>query len=85
MLTVNREIHGIPEDTLRDYLVRLGGEREPGGIIDGGRWRASISQMPDYQLGKMSFCSFLVQIVGEKEPVEKLVQQFDLRIMRPGG
>jgi hypothetical protein len=85
MLTLTRELHGIPAETLRDYLLRLGGENQPGGGIVGKEWRASIHQLPDYQLGKASFCSFLVEIAGQKEAVEKITQQFDLRIMRPGG
>ncbi len=65
MLTLTREIHGIGAETLREYLIRLGGENQQGGIIVGKEWRASISQLPDYQLGKASFCCFLVEIAGK--------------------
>lgn len=85
MLILTREIHGIAAETLREYLIRLGGADQPGGIIAGAEWRASIRQMPDYQLGKASFCSFLVEIAGKEEAVEKIMRQFELRIMRPGG
>lgn len=80
-----REIRGIEEETLRGYLIHLGGESRQDGSIVGPGWEAHLTRLPAYQLGKAVFCCFQVEWMGESEAVNSILRQFDLRVMRPGG
>ncbi len=83
MANFSLKIHGIPEETLRGYLTRLGGESRVDGQIAGPGWTARITVQPDYRLGSASFCCFLVEMEGEG--AGEAWRQFRLRVLRPGG
>lgn len=85
MASKSLEIHGIALDDLREYLLHLGGELQPDGTIMADGWSAEIASLPDYLIGRASFCSYLVKMEGEEELVSSVWQRFKLRILRPGG
>lgn len=85
IMTFRQELHGIPRDTLCQYLVQLGGEVDASGEVEGKGWKAKITSQPDYRIGKASFCSFLVEMEGDEDVLPTVWQGFEIRCMRPGG
>jgi hypothetical protein len=85
MSVIALELHGISEETLRGYLLGLGGELRSPGQIAGPGWTARITHLPDYHLGRAAFCCFQVEMEGEGEALRTAWRRFELRIMRPGG
>ena len=79
------ELHGIPAETLLQYLARLGAETSPAGDLAGPGWTARLIPLPDYRLGQASFCSFRVELEGEEEVLRQLWPRFELLTLRPGG
>ncbi len=75
------ELHGIPAETLREYLAGLGGEPRADGAIAGPGWVARITRRPDYPLGRAALCCFLVEMEGDEE----VWKRFVVKIARPGG
>jgi hypothetical protein len=85
MSTLTRELHGITEETLRSYLIRLGGMAQPDGNVTGSDWMARVIRLPDYKLGRASFCSYRVEMAGDPQTLREIWQRFELMTMRPGG
>lgn len=79
------EIHGIPEETLRGYLVALGGDDTSNETITGPGWTAAVTKLPDYRLGRLIMCCFRVEMAGEETAVREAWRRFELRVLRPGG
>ncbi len=48
METITCDLRGIPDWVLEEYLVKLGGIKQPGGYFLGQGWRADITRLPDY-------------------------------------
>ena len=83
--TFTCELHGIPAETLRRYLARLGAEPLPTGDLTGPGWTARLIPLPDYRLGQATFCSFRVELQGEDEVLRQVWPRFELLTQRPGG
>ncbi len=84
-MNCDRELHGIPLETLCKYLVQLGGEVGASGEVAGKGWKVKITSLPDYHIGKASFCSTLVEMEGEEDVLPAVWQGFEIRCLRPGG
>ncbi len=85
METIVRELRGIPEEVLREYLLGLGGQLQPDGGLVGDGWQARLTRLPDYQIGKAAFCNYRFELEGEADVLRELWPRFEVRILRPGG
>jgi hypothetical protein len=83
--SISLEIHGIDEDSLRGYLVSLGGTLLADRTIAGPGWLARITCQPDYRLGLAAFCSYRVEMEGEEQTLREVWPRFEVKILRPGG
>jgi hypothetical protein len=83
--TITRELRGLPDWVLHEYLTKIGGCQQPDGSFAGDGWQARLTRLPDIQRSVMTFCVYRLEFSGESEVLRKIWPQFELKILRPGG
>jgi hypothetical protein len=85
LISQRREIRGIPQWLLCEYLLELGGEIQEDGTIAGEGWRARLQQIEDYQLGSLRVGQ--VEMLLEVEPAQQtiIIPALEKKLLRAGG
>lgn len=78
-------MRAVPLWLLREYLVELGGRAEGEDAVVGAGWRASLTQLDDYQIGSLRVGEVEVAIVGEPPALERLAAALDRKLATRGG
>jgi len=84
-MIITRELRGIPDWVLQEYLESLGGKLQSEGCYQGDGWQARFTPLESIRYGPMEFCRFQVEFEGEPDVLPKVWKRFELKIMRPGG
>lgn len=83
--TITRELRGLPDWVLHEYLEKLGGLPQPDGSFAGEGWQARLTRLPDEKRGVMVFCVYRLEFSGEDDVLREVWPRFELKILRPGG
>lgn len=83
--TITRELRGLPDWVLHEYLTKLGGQPQPDGSYAGDGWQARLIRLPDIKRGALTFCVYRLEFSGENDVLRVVWPQFELKILRPGG
>ncbi len=82
---LNRVIRGIPLWLIRDYLVELGGHEDTPGMIAGNGWKASLTQMEDFQIGSVRVGQVQLSLTASGETFENIRATLEKKFLRAGG
>lgn len=85
METATHELRGIPVWLLRDYLVDLGGEALPDGLVAGPGWTAELTRLEDFQIGSLRVGQARLELRGEAEAVRQIERRLWPKLLRAGG
>ena len=85
METITRQLRGIPDWVLKEYLESLGGQLQPDGWFTGPGWQARFTRLPDEKHGPMVFQCYQLEFQGDAETLRQVWPRFELKILRPGG
>lgn len=83
--TITRELRGLPDWVLCEYLTKIGGRQQPDGSFTGDGWQAGLTRLPDIHRGVLTYCVYRLEFRGESAVLREVWPQFELRILRPGG
>jgi len=81
---ISRVVHGVPKWLMQEYLLELGGQ-ESGDKFIGNGWIAEYRRIQDKHIGSIVIGRFLLEIEGEDDPMNELLPELELKLMRGGG
>jgi hypothetical protein len=85
MDTLTQNIRGIPLWLLREYLVDLGGQVQPGGEIAGPDWQGKLTRLEDFCIGSLWVGEVQLELSGEAEAIVRIDLALRPKLLRIGG
>ncbi len=85
MVTVDREIRGIPVWLMGVYLKELGAIQAEEGVFQSQGWRAEVEQIADFALGSLRIVQIRLQMQGEDAVMERVQERLEMKLLRGGG
>jgi len=85
MQTINREIRGIPNYLLKEYLQELGGTIANGNLVIGDGWKVYLEKMEPFRIGSLVVGQTRVRMELEDHIAEDFQQRFFKKTLRAGA
>jgi len=80
-----REYHGVELRVLHQYLIELGGKMIGEACISGEGWSATFREGEPFIVGRLKLGTLLVSFEGDVTVLNRLLNAFDLKMLRAGG
>ena len=77
--------YGLPLWLMKKYLTDLGGSETEENVLVGDGWRAVVSKGEPHRIGSLVSGRIDVDITGDDEIVEPLLEKLDRKSLRGGG
>jgi hypothetical protein len=78
-------IRGVPLWLMREYLEEAGGRTLPDGSVAGDGWRATLTQLDDFRIGKISVGQVRLELSGDAAALAALRPILNLKLATRGG
>jgi len=85
MLTLVREMRGIPLWLLREYLQEMGGTAVDDYLVQAAGWNVRLTRMEPFRLGSLAVGQTRLDIEIEDQLVDEFTTQFDKKTLRAGA
>lgn len=85
MVTIIRELRGIPARVLVEYMETLGGKVAADHCITGDGWQARLVPMEDYSFGLLKTSQMRLEWQGDEQSYRTIWPQLELKFLRIGG
>jgi hypothetical protein len=85
MAKMVREVRGVPQWLIREYLKELGGEVQKDQSVVGYGWKAWLSEMDDYEIGSFSVAQVCLEAEGQEDKLEQLELGLKDKLLRAGA
>lgn len=85
MQTIVREMRGIPQFLLKEYLQEMGGKPDGEDIIRAEGWSVRLERMEPFRLGSLSVGQTRLTIEIEDHLVDEFLAQFGKKTLRAGA
>lgn len=80
-----REMRGIPNFLLKEYLVELGGVLLDEDTIAGEGWRVRVTKLEPYQYFSLQVGQSLLEMDLDEHIADDFLQRFAMKTMRAGA
>ena len=80
-----REMRGIPNFLLKEYLVELGGVLLDEDTIAGEGWRVRVTKLEPYQYFSLQVGQSLLEMDLDEQIAEDFLQRFAMKTLRAGA
>jgi hypothetical protein len=78
-------IYGIPLWLMKKYLADLGATETEENVLVGDGWAATVERSEPFKIGSLVVGRIQVELVGEPEVLDDLVEKLHWKTMRGGG
>jgi ribonucleotide monophosphatase NagD (HAD superfamily) len=78
-------IYGIPQWLMKKYMVDLGAVEQEADVMVGDGWRASVKQGEPARIGSLVVGRIQVDLEGEPQVLDDLLEKLHWKTMRGGG
>ena len=85
MQHITREMRGIPNFLLKEYLVELGGAALDEDTIAGNGWRVRVTKMEPFKFFSLQVGQSLLEMELEDEVADDFQQRFAMKTLRAGA
>lgn len=85
MQTIIREMRGIPQFLLKEYLQEMGGNPDGEDIIRAEGWSVHLERMEPFRLGSLSVGQTRLTIEIEDHLVDEFLARFGKKTLRAGA
>ena len=80
-----KRVYGIPLWLMKKYLTDLGGVEAEENVLRGEGWQATVRKGEPARLGSLRVGRIEVEIEGEEEAIEALLEKLHWKTLRGGG
>jgi hypothetical protein len=85
MAKIVREVRGVPQWLIREYLKELGGEVQKDQSVVGYGWKVWLSEMDDYEIGSFSVAQVCLEGEGQEDKLQQLELGLKDKLLRAGA
>ena len=77
--------YGVPLWLMKKYLTDLGGREAGENVLVGDGWQAAVSKGEPRRIGSLVVGRIEVDVTGDDQAVETLLEKLHWKSMRGGG
>lgn len=85
MVSQTHELRGLPLWLLKEYLCEIGGHEVDGNGVEGTSWRASLTQMEDFQVGAIYVGQVRLDLEIDEDILGEFTVALEKKLLRAGG
>ena len=78
-------IYGVPLWLMKKYMADLGATEAEDNVMVGDGWKATVQRSEPFKIGSLVVGRIQVELVGEPEVIDDLVEKLHWKTMRGGG
>ncbi len=78
-------IYGVPLWLMKKYMADLGATEAEENVMVGDGWQAKLSRSEPFKIGSLVVGRIQVELVGEPEVLEVLLEKLHWKTLRGGG
>jgi hypothetical protein len=78
-------IYGVPLWQMKKYLADLGATEAEENVMVGDGWQAKVERSEPFKIGSLVVGRIQVELAGEPEALDNLVEKLHWKTMRGGG